>query len=1688
MSLRNEVGLLNCRTNDRTALSVAFRPMSRVFAHRRVATGLLFALAALVAMPMPATPHQIGDSDHDPDCTYDYCHSPEFLGSAPTFRIPNNIGESQDIGVQPLATDADHSDPDKSYTMVYTLRDGDAPVADDDEDKPEYADGDAAAFYIYRGANGERRLRTDIPHYETRVYRLKLVACDGNYKRGYIAVTIIVNDATGDPPLAPGAPSVTGASTASLTVHWTASDNAGRAPITSYDLQYRESGTQNWTNGPQDLTDTNAIISGLEQDTEYDVHVRATNEDGDSPWSEPGTGSTHANDNTSPAFDSTPTLSFVENIGDERNGAPIAIGTVTARDADNDPLTYSLEGADASSFTINNEGHISAKQDINFDHEAKPSYSVTVKVEDGKGGSDTVVVEILVTDEDEPPLRPAPPTVTTSPHPHQDTRLSVTWNPPDNPGRPPITGYNVQYRKNGTSDSWNSQQHNGIGTSTTISGLEPDTEYEVQVQAKIGQLEGPWSPSGIGRTAVTDQTNTPPSFSGTSTTRSFQENVGAGHNIGTPVTATDDDGDTLVYSLEGTDASSFTIVGTSGQIQTTSVSYDYETKNIYRVIVKADDEKDGTAAIAVTIHVTDASENGGGTGGGGGGGGGGSRSAEDGDEESPIMIGEPPVFASPSVTRRFPENTPPGRDIGAPVTATDPDGDALFYSLGGPDAAAFDIESHTGQLKTKAGVIYDYETKASYSVTVQANDGNNNTSSIAVSILVIDVDEKPATPDAPTVSAPEGSSTSLLATWTAPDTNGGPPLTDYGVQYRQGTGGDWRHWWHVGIATTTTIARLRPHTDYQVRVRAWNDEGGSDWSPPGNGQTNNTPPALLGPHVRLLPENTPPGQNIGAPVTATDPDGDPLIYSLEGLDAAAFGIESETGQLKTKAGVTYDHEVKASYSVTVRATDPLGAGAAAAVTILITNVAEKPLFPSIPVTRSLPENTPPDRNIGEPVSATDPDGYPLIYTLEGVHAAAFDIQASTGQLRTRLGVAYDYEARSLYSVTVRATDPLNTSATVAVTIHVTDVAEKPATPAAPLVRAPEGSSTSLLVTWSAPDRNGGPPLTDYDVEYRQGASGLWSEWRHNGTVTTATITGLRPHADYQVRVRAWNDEASSDWSPPGSGRTNNTAPAFASLSTTRSFPENTPPGRSIGESVSATDADGDPLAYRLEGPDAASFDLDTETGQLRTKPGIEYDHEARSLYSVTVRATDPLNASAIITVAVHVTDVAEKPATPAAPLVRALEESSTSLRVRWTAPARNGGPPLTDYDVEYRHGARGAWRGRQHDGTSTTTTITGLSTSTDYEVRVRAWNDEALSDWSPPGNGRTNATANGWLARFGRTVAQHLLEGVEHRLTSPRQAGLQGAIAGHGFGDAAPGTGYRLALGDGLGERLLPWGGGHLETARLLMERDAASRMGQTLLMGSTFELTGETARRGAFGVWGRGGYSRFDGREQVVSLDGGVSTGTLGVDYAKGRWLAGLALSHSRGIGSYGRVYSQDDIEASLTGLYPYAGFKITDRFSIWGVGGLGAGALTLTPQADAPIETDIGLGVAAAGARGVLVTAASGFDLALETDAFWVRATSEAAAGRLGNGCGCHPPAARAGEFLCHGLEQRFDADAKTRNWLAPRRRRRGDRSGRGFWRRARLVGSGPRPVRGTPGAQYSRAPGGRTPRLERLGPGTL
>ena len=76
-------------------------------------------------------------------------------------------------------------------------------------------------------------------------------------------------------------------------------------------------------------------------------------------------------------------------------------------------------------------------------------------------------------------------------------------------------------------------------------------------------------------------------------------------------------------------------------------------------------------------------------------------------------------------TRSVDENTEAGVDIGAPVVATDSSG-AVTYSLGGTDAASFEIVAATGQLQTKAAL--DYETRTSYEVTVTGTDTDGSVS------------------------------------------------------------------------------------------------------------------------------------------------------------------------------------------------------------------------------------------------------------------------------------------------------------------------------------------------------------------------------------------------------------------------------------------------------------------------------------------------------------------------------------------------------------------------------------------------------------------------------------------------------------------------------------------------------------------------------------------------------------------------------------------------------------------------------------------------------------------------------------------------------------------------------------------------------------------------------------------------
>ena len=217
-------------------------------------------------------------------------------------------------------------------------------------------------------------------------------------------------------------------------------------------------------------------------------------------------------------------------------------------------------------------------------------------------------------------------------------------------------------------------------------------------------------------------------------------------------------------------------------------------------------------------------------------------------------------------------------------------------------------------------------------------------------------------------------------------------------------------------------------------------------------------------------------------------------------------------------------------------------GETVSVSIAATPPNAAPEFSADSATREVPENSA-AANVGDPVTATDADaGDTLTYTLEGSDAAFFAIDSSSGQIRTKAGVTYDHEANSSYSVTVKADDSNGGTDTIAVTINVLDVNEPPSAPATPTVSAVSGTTDSLSVGWTAPDNSGKPDIESYDLRYRKGTSGSWTDGPQDETGISATLTGLDVGSEYQVQVSATNDEGDSTWSSAGTGTTNAQAP------------------------------------------------------------------------------------------------------------------------------------------------------------------------------------------------------------------------------------------------------------------------------------------------------------------------------------------------------------------------------------------------------------------------------------------------------------------------------------------------------------------------------------------------------------------
>ena len=752
--------------------------------------------------------------------------------------------------------------------------------------------------------------------------------------------------------------------------------------------------------------------------------------------------------NSDPTFPMSPAAREVT----ENTAAGQNVGAVlTASDSDGDTLTYTLEGTDAASFELDTtttpgSAQIQTKTGVSYDHEVKSSYTVEVKADDNNGGTASVTVTITITDVSEPPGRPAAPTVAATAG--STTSLDVSWNAPTNTG-PNIDNYDLQYRE-GTSGGFTDGPQDVTGTSAAIPSLDAGTSYQVQVRATNAEGDSDWSLSGSGTTTaeacdgIWCATLMPQAISGSGGGLGCA-NSSTGDRCTNTAHLTEDE---FRHDMTDYQVTAVQVRNNNGQLQLW-ISPDLT-----------------TATQSLVLHV--GSE---------------SFAFEDADTKQANNRRWNSSGLSWSVGDTIELKLTEGA---GPPTEVPADWSLIPAALSSGDTFRLIFLSSTKRTGSATDI-------ATYNTFVQdrAAAGHADIQAYSDGFRVVGCTA--------TVDARDNTGTTYTSS------NKGVPI-----------------YWLSGNKVAD---------DYEdFYDENWDDEA-NDKNELGNNGPDTT-------------------DSDNYPLTGCDHDG-----------TEAFSVSMASRSLGSTAGIVYvgrpnssDGEngpiSNSSSGATLADNRPMYGLSAVFKVAAAAN--SDPTFPMSTAARSVVENTAAGQNVGAVLTASDSDGDTLTYTLEGTDAASFELDTTTtagsAQIQTKSGVTYDHEVKSSYTVVVKADDGGGgTAASVTVTITITDVSEAPERPAAPTVMATAGSTTSLSVSWTAPATTG-PDIDDYDLRYREGTSGSWSNGPQNVTATLASIGSLDAGTSYQVQVRATNDEGNSNWSLSGSGATTAEATPTVSIS------------------------------------------------------------------------------------------------------------------------------------------------------------------------------------------------------------------------------------------------------------------------------------------------------------------------------------------------------------------------------------------------------------------------------------------------------------------------------------------------------------------------------------------------------------
>ena len=631
-------------------------------------------------------------------------------------------------------------------------------------------------------------------------------------------------------------------------------------------------------------------------------------------------------------------------------------------------------------------------------------------------------------------------------------------------------------------------------------------------------------------------------------------------------------------------------------------------------------------------------------------------------------------------------------------------------------------------------------------------------------------------------------------------------------------------------------------------------------------------------------------------------------------------------------------------------------------------------------------------------------------TVDGASRAVTGV--SVGDTKVLLTLASAVRAGDLVRVsyTVPANNPLrdeaNNPAAAFADHPVTN--EVPATaPEAPTGLAATPGDGSVTLRWTASAHDGGSEVTGH--QYRQKTTGGFGSWQDielsapgEANATSYPVTSLMNDTAYTFEVQARNEEGDSGPSNQASATPvagDSAAPVLRSATTTAlalalTYDE-------------ALDADSEPA------PSAFSVTVD---GASRAVTGASVGAKVLLTLASAVRAGDLVTVSYTVPANNPLRDEARNPAAsfadhpvtnevpataPEAPTGLEATPGDGSVTLRWTAPY-DGGSAVTGHQYCRKEGpsasctADGDWMdiadSAPGGANATGYTVANLTNGTAYTFEVRARNPEGDSGPSNEASATPDATdtaspeiVRAVSAGFGRMVGSQALHLVSAHLEGG--GGTQVTVGGERLGASAEAALARLAA-----------------AARDGDEGPTRTRTGREALLGSSFRLQSggkETGGPGA-AAWGGMAAGRFETRSDGVATEGEVTTGMVGADVSSGRWLAGGALSHARGKGSFASAAERAEgaSEVRLTAVHPYARARLGERMSAWGLAGYGKGELALTAAGGERVATGLRMRMGAVGARGTLVPAppGGGFELALKTDALWMRVSSEAAGGLPG------------------------------------------------------------------------------------------